>query len=127
MIQCPHCGKHFKHVVHRGKSQWACPTYVNEGSAYCRSKRIPDDVLRETTCRVLGWESFDEDRFRATVDHITAVYPNGLVYRLKDGRGIETEWTGRSRSDCWTPEMRSKAARMGGGGAGMRDEKTPPA
>ena len=111
MIQCPHCGKHFKHVVHRGKSKWACPTYVNVGSAYCRSKRIPDDVLRETTCRVLGWESFDEGRLRETVEHITAFY-------LKDGREIEAEWTTRSRSDSWTPEMRSKAAEDGRRGRG---------
>ena len=113
MIRCPRCGKRFRHVTNHGRSGWACPTFIQEGKSACHSKRIPNDVLRETTCQVLGWDRFDEGRLRETVDHITAVYPNGLVYRLKDGREIEAEWAVRSRSDNWMPEMRSKAAEDG--------------
>lgn len=110
MILCPSCGKHFKRVLSHGLARWACPTFIQEGKAYCQSKKIPDDTLMRICCELFGWNSFDEQAFRNTVDQITAVYPNGLVFHLKDGTEKKTEWQYESRSKSWTPEMKAQAA-----------------
>ena len=62
------------------------------------------------TSDMFGWNSFDEATFRSTVDHITAVYPDQLIFHLKDGTERKTEWQLESRSKSWTPEMKAKAA-----------------
>ena len=59
---------------------------------------------------MFGWNGFDEEAFKRTVDRITVVYPNQLVFHLKDGTERKAEWELESRSKSWTPEMRAKAA-----------------
>ena len=110
IILCPSCGRHFKHILNHGLARWACPTFVQEGKAYCQSKKIPDETLMRVCCDLFGWNSFDEKVFRETVDQITAVYPNNLVFHLKDGTEKTAEWHYESRSKSWTPEMRAQAA-----------------
>ena len=110
MILCSSCGRNFKHVLNHGLSRWACSTFIQEGKAYCRSRKIPDEVLKRAVCDLFGWNSFDEEAFRETVDHITAVYPNELIFHLKDGTERKAEWRHESRSKSWTPEMRAQAA-----------------
>ena len=110
MILCPSCGKHFKRILNHGLARWACQTFILEGKACCQSKKIPDETLMRICCELFGWNSFDEQALRDTVDHITAVYPNGLVFHLKDGTEQKTEWQYESRSKSWTPEMKAQAA-----------------
>lgn len=110
MILCPSCGRHFKRVLNHGLARWACPTFIQEGKANCQSKKIPDETLKRICCDLLGWNSFDEQALRETVDQITAVYPNGLVFHLKDGTEKTAEWQYDSRSKSWTPEMKAQAA-----------------
>ena len=62
------------------------------------------------TAELFGWNEFTEEEFKRTVDHITAIYPNQLVFHLKDGTERKTEWQLESRSKSWTPEMKAKAA-----------------
>ena len=59
---------------------------------------------------MFGWNSFSKEALLETVDHITAVHPDTLVFHLKDGTQTETKWENRSRAESWTPEMREKAA-----------------
>ena len=110
MILCPSCGRHFKHVLNHGLSRWACSTFIQEGKEYCQSRKIPDEVLKRIVCDLFGWNSFDEVAFREAVDHITALYPNELIFHLKDGTERKTEWQHESRAKSWTPEMRAQAA-----------------
>jgi hypothetical protein len=110
MILCPSCGRRFKRVLNHGLSRWACPTFIQEGKAYCQSKKIPDETLKRICCDLFGWNSFDEQALRETVDQITAVYPNGLVFHLKDGTEKTAEWQYDSRSKSWTTEMKVQAA-----------------
>ena len=110
MIQCPNCKKNFKRVKNHGLARWACPTFIMEGKEYCHSRKIPEEVLMRVTADLFGWNEFDEEVFRATVRHITAVEPNQLVYHLKDGTERTAEWQLESRSKSWTPEMKAKAA-----------------
>lgn len=62
------------------------------------------------TADLFGWNAFDEIMFRDTVDSITAVEPNQLIFHLKDGTERKAEWQLESRSKSWTPEMKAKAA-----------------
>ena len=110
MILCPACGRHFKRTKNHGLSRWACPTFIQEGKEYCHSRKIPEEILMRITSDLFGWNSFDEAEFRSTVDHITAVYPDQLIFHLKDGTERKTEWQLESRSKSWTPEMKAKAA-----------------
>ena len=110
MIICSACGKTYHHMKNHGKSRWVCQTYFLEGKDKCLSRQIPEETIMELACSVLGRDSFDDTVFHKTVDHLTAIYPNTLVFHLRDGREICTEWQNRSRSKSWTPEMRAKAA-----------------
>ena len=96
MILCATCGLHYKHVTNHGISGWACTTFIQEGKAYCQSKKIPEDALIRITCDVMGWSNFDEGTFRETIDYITAVYPYELVFHLKDGTERKAEWQHQS-------------------------------
>ena len=109
MILCAGCGRPYRHMKNQGKSRWACPTYFTEGKAYCQCKQIPEEVIMRLTCDILDWNSFDETAFHEAVDHLTAIYPNTLVFHLRDGRDVRREWQNRSRSESWTPEMKEKA------------------
>ena len=110
MILCPNCGRHFKRVQNHGLSRWACSTFINEGKEYCHSRKIPEEVLMRVTADLFGWNAFDEIMFRDTVDSITAVEPNQLIFHMKDGTERKAEWQLESRSKSWTPEMKAKAA-----------------
>ena len=109
MITCAACGKAYRFVRNHGMPRWACRTYITEGKAACPSKKIPEEIIMRLACDIFGWDSFDEVAFRASVDHITSIYPSTLVFDLKDGRKIPMEWSGQSRAVCWTPEMKEKA------------------
>ncbi len=110
VILYPNCRKHFKRVKNHGLSRWACPTFIQEGKEFCHCRKIPEEVLMRKTAELFGWNEFDEEEFKRTVDHITAIYPNQLVFHLKDGTERKTEWQLESRSKSWTPEMKAKAA-----------------
>lgn len=110
MILCPNCGKHFKRVKNHGVSRWACPTFIQEGKDFCHCRKIPEEVLMRITAELFGWNEFNEEAFKGAVDRITAIYPNQLVFHLKDGTERTTEWQLESRAKSWTPEMKAKAA-----------------
>ena len=110
MILCPHCKKNYNHVTTNHTSGWVCPTYYREGKAFCESKKIPDDALKETACRLMGWETYDNSAFHSLVDHIEAIGPNRLAFYFFDGQVEERSWLDRSRAQSWTPEMKAQAA-----------------
>ena len=110
MIICAACGKTYHHMKNHGRSRWVCQTYFIEGKDYCQSKQIPEETIMELACGILGWDHFDQSAFREAVDHLTAIYPNTLVFHLRNGKEIRSEWQNKSRAKSWTPEMKAKAA-----------------
>jgi site-specific DNA recombinase len=41
MLICPYCGKNLRRrMVYKGKIQWLCSTYINEGKQACRGVRV---------------------------------------------------------------------------------------
>ena len=109
MIVCSECGRHYIFVKNHGMPRWVCPTYIKLGKAFCQSKHIPEEIIMQMACDLLGWNSFDEEAFRQAMDHVTAVYPHTLIFHLRDGREEKLEWQNRSRAESWTPEMKEKA------------------
>ena len=109
-ILCPACGKHYKYFSNHGLPRWVCATYMIDGKDYCPSRKIPEDVLMRICCEILGCSSFDEDLLKKTVDHITSLYPDELIFHFRDGSEKRTKWEYESRSKSWTPEMRAQAA-----------------
>ena len=110
LIRCGTCGKKLRFIRNNGLPRYACPTYLTDGKARCPCRKIPEDVLMRKCCDLFGWNSFSKEALLETVDHITAVHPDTLVFHLKDGTQRETKWENRSRAESWTPEMREKAA-----------------
>ena len=109
MIRCPHCGKNYRRVHVRDNLQWVCPTYYEEGKAYCQSKKIPEETLRKTIGTALHIEPWLPEIFRSLVEYIIATGPNTLEVHMRDGTVRSLEWKDRSRVESWTPEMREKA------------------
>ena len=109
-IQCAKCGANYIRYQNR-KLVWLCLTYKRKGPKGCPSKQIPDDVLREICCEVLGTGEFDESVFNERVDYLTADTDdesNILTFYMTDGKVIVKRWRIPSRSRSWTPVITSR-------------------
>lgn len=109
LIHCGECGCLFKHKVTKYYESWCCSQYDELGKAYCASKRIRDDVLRNACAAALGIGLFDEKIFKGNVKRIDAYNGNRLVFHFVDGTTKEVIWDNPSRRDSWTDEMKLKA------------------
>lgn len=92
---CANCG----HVYRRRNAcskdhppyhYWKCSTKIDGGAHACTGINVPEEVLRQASCKVLGLESFDAEEFSAHVLRIE-VSRSTLVFHLDDGRIVETE------------------------------------
>ena len=105
MIRCEKCGASYrrKHAAAGSKYEkivWICSTFNSLGKGECDSQQIPEDIL---------WEKVREIGGLARVTEITVPSHNRLLFRLKDGTIVETEWRHRSRRESWTEEMKQQA------------------
>jgi len=121
-IFCAKCGATFIRAWNK-KRVWQCVTYKRKGRDVCNAKQIPDDILRDITCEVLGIDELDDDVFNARVDKITAdtdEKSNILIFRMSDGEVIVKRWRNTSRSRSWTKEMKEAAKESGRKGGQKR-------
>jgi len=109
-IFCPFCGKAYKRNTSNGSVGWNCSTYLSQGKAYCRGKKIPESTLKAVCAEVLGTNDYSAAVFVDTVERIDVPEDNRLRFIFKDGRTAERTWADRSRRESWTPEMRQAAA-----------------
>ena len=114
LLRCGQCGNPYKHKYNAAgtkyqKSVWICRKYDLLGKEFCDSQQIPDDILKQKTCEVLGISNFDEQVLRERVESIIIPKRNTIIYVLKDGTEKQIEWQHRSRRESWTPEMRERA------------------
>ena len=115
MITCCKCGKHYvrKYNCARtayAKPTWYCTTSNTWGKEVCpATQHIPEDILTEKTCEVLGMAMLDEAVLHEKISFIEVPEKNVLVYHFKDGSEKRVEWQYRSRRESWTPEMKEKA------------------
>ena len=89
---------------------WCCTTYNRRGKKYCASNSIPETVLQDACCQVLGLAAYDAEEVRSRIVQIEAMPENILIFYLADGTSHEVKWSFPSRAESWTEEMRQKAA-----------------
>lgn len=108
-IHCAICGKNYRRKTTSSSTVWCCSTFNTRGKAYCASKVIPEETLKNCIADALGREVFTDDDFTDAVDHIIADSDNRLSLVLTDGTEEEIVWKDRSRSESWTDAMREAA------------------
>ena len=109
-IYCGICGKKYRYKVTRlgtpyAAPVWLCSTFNYRGKAYCASKQIPEDILKELITSTLGTVHTEE-----SVHHIEMHPDNRVLFVFQDGHTEERFWEGHSRKDSWDEEKRRKAA-----------------
>lgn len=108
LIRCGCCGGHFRRKTSSWKKKhyWICETFNLRGKEYCsESKQIPEHVLIEKVCEVLGVDSLEDVILSNYISSITAVYPDKIIFDFIDGSHKTILWS-ISRKDSWTPEMK---------------------
>lgn len=108
-IQCGICGKNYRRKTTPFNTVWCCSTFNTRGKAYCTSKAIPEETLKDCIADALGSKYFAEDFFTETVDSIVAEPGNTMRLIFKDGTEKQIMWQDRSRSESWTDDMREAA------------------
>ena len=109
MIECAHCGAHYKRVTNHGSKGWNCNTFQIKGKATCPARQIPEEELFRITAEVLGLTEFDADTLHSKITAIRAENDCTLVFTLADGTECVKRWIPRSRRNSWTPEMKECA------------------
>ena len=109
-IYCGICGKRYRYKVTRlgtpyAAPVWLCSTFNYRGKAYCASKQIPEDILKELIASALGTVHTEE-----SVHHIEMHPDNRVLFVFQDGHTEERFWEDHSRKDSWDEEKRRKAA-----------------
>jgi hypothetical protein len=69
------------------------------GKNECVSRKIPDSILNEKLNEVGGLTAVAK----------ILVFPERLVFSMKDGTSVEKPWENISRRQSWTPEMKEAA------------------
>lgn len=105
-IQCSICGKNYRRKTTPYNTVWCCSTFNTKGKAYCASKAIPEETLKNCIAEALGGKTFTDDDFMGAIDHIISEPENRLRIVMNDGTKKEIVWKDRSRSESWTEEMR---------------------
>ena len=109
-IYCGICGKKYRYKVTRlgtpyAAPVWLCSTFNYRGKAYCASKQIPEDILKELIHSVLSTVYTE-----GSVHHIEMHPGNRVLFVFQDGHTEERFWKDHSRKDSWDAEKRQKAA-----------------
>ena len=115
LIRCHECGKHFTRKIANANSKYAKPAWVcRQSDAYGKStcpmtQKIPENILQQKTCEVLGVSELDEETLHNRIAEIIVPEKNVLVYVFTDGSTQRVEWQFRSRRESWTPEKKAAA------------------
>lgn len=109
LIICDKCGANYRRKTTPYKHVWNCGNYLENGKDSCNAKEVPEEVLKEVACEVLGLVVFDEVIFKDKVKFIIACDENIIVFKLNDGSEAKKQWKNKSRSESWTPERRELA------------------
>ena len=113
-IHCGLCGANFRRKIGNVGTKyanpiWSCSTYNSKGKAYCASRQIPEEILRQTASSVLSVSSYDPAVFSAKVKEICVPENGVLVFVLADSSQVTRVWEHKSRSESWTGEMKAAA------------------
>lgn len=108
-IKCGICGASYRHKKVKDKIVWVCRTYDQEGKSMCKSRQIPEDIIKEIVVNALGLDSFNEDKFNEEVDFIVALMNNELEIHKTDGTIVNAKWNNLSRKYSWKDKNKEEA------------------
>jgi hypothetical protein len=108
-IKCGICGKNFRRKTARGKHFWHCSNFLKFGKSKCTAKQIPEEILKAKTAEILRKPEFSEEKFNQNIKQILVPEQGTLLFVLKNGEQIKSNWENPSRSEIWTEEMKQKA------------------
>lgn len=97
LILCEKCGRLFIHNTN-GRKWWKQPVWRCGGHDKrtnpegCPSRDIPEDILMQKTCSVLGLQEFDGEEVKKRVRQIRVPKHHMLIFDLKTGESIATVW-----------------------------------
>ncbi len=104
MIVCGKCGKNYRRKTTPYKNVWKCGMYLDYGKDACDAKQVPEEILIEISCEILGLKEFSEAAFKEKVNCIRTYENNILIFKLADKTEVKKQWKNKSRSESWTPE-----------------------
>ena len=87
-IFCAECGRTYRRCNKGGRWKryiWRCGSKITNGTSACAAQNLPEKLLIEESCRVLGLESFNPEIIQAQVDSIVVSNPCTITFTLKDG------------------------------------------
>jgi len=111
IIVCDKCGSNYRRKTTQYKHVWKCSNYLENGKDACCAKQVPEDILIELTCELLGLKEFNEATFKEKIKCIQACERNVLKFKLNDETEVIKKWKNKSRRESWTPEKRELARR----------------
>jgi hypothetical protein len=88
---------------------WCCATFNQKGKAFCSSKQIPENILKQVTSEVLGLTEYDASIFKEKIEEIRVPENGTLIFVFTNGKEVLRTWENRSRSESWTADMRKEA------------------
>lgn len=109
LLKCENCGKNYRRKITKSGAVWICGTFNSLGKAACASKQIPEQTLLQVTSDVLGKDELTHEFLSERIWCIMVCKGNILIFCFKDGSEITRIWKDRSRSRCWTDEMKAAA------------------
>lgn len=113
LIVCGECGSTFQrkytNIKINDRPIWTCHKYFKYGKAACTSRQIPEAILIEKTCEVLGASKITRNLIAEKISRILVPEHNRLIYELRDGSTVDVAWEHKSRKLSWTDEMRQAA------------------
>ena len=114
-IKCGNCGANYQRKINNAgtkyqKAVWICPVYNLQGKSKCQSKQIPENILEDLVCEVLGLPNLDKMMFCQKIKEIRVEGSNMLNIIFNDNSSFLREWKYQSKSKSWGEEAR-KAAR----------------
>ncbi len=109
VVRCGICGKNYRRKTTPYNTLWCCTTYNTRGKAYCASKVIPEETLKNCLAEALGKKTFTDEFFKENIKQIIAEPDNVIRLIFCDGTEKEITWQDRSRSESWTDAMRESA------------------
>jgi site-specific DNA recombinase len=112
-IKCGICGKSYRRSGKRQRKDssevyyiWICRTKSEKKYKTCKSKDIPEEVVKRVCAEALGLEEFDEEVFLEQLEKMVVNGVDELIFHFYDGRIVHQHWESTASRDCWTKERR---------------------
>lgn len=109
-IHCS-CGRNFqrsKRNKGRKYAVWMCASQKEGNRGNCINPSIPEYILKDKCCEVLGIEEFTEEAFYENITDINVLKPGLLEFVFKDKHKEKVSWKSTAKKDWWTDEERLK-------------------